>query len=89
MRLVRRLVALNVQMLGGKRSVMRGHLFVMVFRDGIGRIFGAPFEHFRSFLKNFRLGHGLTSPMSGQAGEVDHCDGERRTYGPEGGIPAI
>jgi hypothetical protein len=77
---VRRLVALDVQMLGGKRSIMRGHLFVMMLRDGIGGAFGAPFEHFRSFLKDFRLGHDLAALSSAQAGEVDNCDGERRTH---------
>jgi hypothetical protein len=77
---VRRLVALDVQMLRGKRSIMRGHLFVMMFRDGIGGIFGAPFQHFRSFLKDFRLGHDLAVLSSAQAGEVDNCDGERCTH---------
>ena len=74
---MRRLVALDVQMLGGKRSIMRGHLFVMMFRDGIGGIFCAPFEHFRSFLKDFRLGHDVAALSSAQAGEVDNGDGER------------
>jgi hypothetical protein len=77
---VRWLVALDVQMLGGKRSIMRGHLFVMMFRDGISGIFGAPFQHFRSFLKDFRLGHDLAVLSSAQAGEVDNCDGERCTH---------
>ena len=77
---MRRLVALDVQMLRGKRSIMRGHLFVMMFRDGIGGIFGAPFQHFRSFLKDFRLGHDLAVLSSAQAGEVDNCDGERCTH---------
>jgi hypothetical protein len=77
---VRRLVALDVQMLGGKRSIMRGHLFVMMFRNGIGGIFGAPFQHFRSLLKDFRLGHDLAVLSSAQAGEIDNCDGERCTH---------
>jgi hypothetical protein len=52
----------------------------MMLRDGIGGAFGAPFEHFRSFLKDFRLGHDLAALSSAQAGEVDNCDGERRTH---------
>jgi hypothetical protein len=86
--LVRRLVAPDVQMLRGERSIMRGHLSVMMFRKGIGRVFGAPFEHFRSFLKDFGLGHDPTALPSAQAGEVNDCDGERRTHRPEGGVPA-
>jgi hypothetical protein len=77
---MRRLVALDVQMLGGKRSIVRGHLSIVMLRDRVGRIFGAPLEHFRSFLKDFRLGHDVVSLSSAQAGEVDNGDGERRTH---------
>src|ERR1700727_637671 len=87
--LMRRLVAPDVEVLGGKRSIMRGHLSIVGFRDGIGRGFGAALEHFRLFLKDFRLRHDWASGSSGQAGEVDDRGGERGTDGPESGVPVI
>jgi hypothetical protein len=50
-RLVRRFVALDVEMLDRQRSVMRGHLLVVKFRDRIGRRFGAALEHLGLFLE--------------------------------------
>jgi hypothetical protein len=74
---MRRLVTPDVEVLGGKRPTMRGHLPIVVFREGIGRAFGAALEHFRLFLKDFRLGHDSAALSSAQAGEVDNGDGER------------
>ena len=45
--LVRRLVTLDVEMFNGKRSVMRGHLLVVLPGDGIGRAFCAAFDPLR------------------------------------------
>jgi hypothetical protein len=86
---VRRFVAPDVEVLGGKRSIMRGHLFVMMFRDRIGRAFSAALEHFRLFLKDFRTRHDWASRLSGQADEVDDRGGERGTDGPKGWVPAV
>jgi hypothetical protein len=77
---MRRFVPPDVEVLGGKRSIMRGHLSIVVFREGIGRAFGAAREHFGLFLKDFRLRHDWASLLSDQAGEVDNGDGERCTH---------
>jgi hypothetical protein len=60
-RLVRRFVALDVQMLDRERSIMRGHFLVVMLRDRIGSALGAALEHFRLFLQNLGLGHGCCS----------------------------
>jgi hypothetical protein len=53
--LMRRFVAVDLKMLNRQRPVMRGHLFVMLPRDRIGRAFRAALEHFRPFLQDFSL----------------------------------
>ena len=76
---MRRLVAFDVEMFDRQRPVMRGHLLVMPLGDRIGRAFRAAFEHFRLFLQDFSLGHGLLR-LSGWTGEVDDRYAE---YGPD------
>src|ERR1700704_2721224 len=56
-RLMRRFVALDVEMLDRERSIMRGHFLVMMLRDRIGRRFGAALEHLSLFLEQFGLRH--------------------------------
>jgi hypothetical protein len=56
-RLMCRFVALDVEMFDRERSIMRRHLFVVMFRDRIGRSFGAALEHLSLFLEQFGSRH--------------------------------
>jgi hypothetical protein len=50
--------------------VMRGHLSVVLFRDGIGHGFGAPLEHLGFLSEERCLGHvRLTSTPKSIRGE--------------------
>src|SRR5882757_10705396 len=82
-----RFVALDVEMFDRERSIMRRHLFVVMFRDRIGRSFGAALEHLSLFLEQFGLRHRAL--RSDQAGDVENGGADHGTDGPEGGIPAF
>ena len=80
---VRRFVAPDVQMLDGERSIMRGHLLVVLpARSGSVALSARAFEHLRLFLEDFSLGlgHGSHSRLSDQTGEVEDRGAE---HGPD------
>ena len=73
---MRRLVAVDLEMLDRERAVVRRHFLVMLFRDRIGRCVRPAFEHLGLFLQDFCLGQGSRSGLSGQTGEVEDRDTE-------------
>jgi len=51
------LAPLDVEMFHKQLPVMRGHLSIVLFRDGIGRGFGAPLERLGFLSEGRCLGH--------------------------------